>query len=1618
MFRYISSFIFLATFFSASMMQAQPWVEWTGKDNPTFDEIQHAFYSSADSLGIDADDAFYRKFKRWEHKWEKRLMPDRTLPTPSFIVDIYKNMSGGKKGGSILKNAPGDWVDMGPDSSAGSYMANGRVNTIAFDPSNSNRWLVGTPIGGIWLTTNAGSTWAPLTDQSAVFQPIGVTDIEFAPNNSSIVYAATGDGYGTNSYSLGVIKSTDGGQTWNSTGLDWANTNFRTIKEIIVHPTNSNTVYAATSAGIWMTTDGGTNWERTLNTFTWDIAFNTSNPNIMYASTREEFYRSTNGGLTWTQITAGFPNNTSIHRIEIATTKADANYVYALVANVRNLYGVYRSTDGGQTWSLRHSQTNLLGYVSDGSDTGGQAFYDLAICVSDSDRDLVYVGGVNLHRSTNGGSNWECVGVWTGSGNFNKNNAPVVHADQHSMEIHPSTGELFVTNDGGLYSTDNQGTSWDWLGEGLSITQFYDIDVVAANPDRMIGGTQDNGTKVQRDNGNWYNPIGGDGFQCYIDPSDPDNMFGELYYGEIFGSGNGGQSFFRLSHEWDQQQNDFVNKTGENGDWETPYILNPKKSSTILVGYFNVWRSHNFLQEDDYENISNINHTNTIQTVGMSPVDTNRIIFSYRQNNNNVIRKSNDGGQTWSDISSPSSQPLQDIVFHGSNEEIIWLIFGGYTNNQKVYYSDDYGATFTNISSGLPNLPANCGKFQTDAKNRIWIGNDVGVYYTDDETSGWVQFGENLPYTNIEEIDLDLTARMIYAGTYGRGIWRAELPIDIERPELVSPPNNDEYVSRDTMLTWTQAIGASSYQWQLATDDTFTNIVQQDSAVADTSISLSTLDFYTTYYWRIRAWNGGASSNWTDTWRFTTTIDVPVLSSPPHGSVAVDIDTVLTWEAVNGATGYILELDDSPDFSSLVYSSPSLSTNQTTTSQMGLEFGKVYYWRVKALHMKGETDYSTPFSFSTIIGGVTLISPKDSISNVNRPVEFLWTERGGATGYDIEISDLEDFSQNTILYTDITDTFYIDSSLLASKYYYWRARAKDAESTSRWSDIEAFRTRISAPTLTFPENSVEGVDPNNAQLAWEHHPSSILDSLELYLDAALTQVVNKRSLTDTTYQYAGLTGGTTYYWRVASSDDYGWSEWSDVFAFTTRISGFSQISPLNGAKTLGTIDTLEWNAANGADSYKVQLAKDSLYNDLVIDTTGLTELSLPLANLEKGQIYYWRVQAVSGSTNSEWTTTWSFQIIFSPLSLVSPDNGAVNIPSSTELEWENITGAEYTLMLSINSDLSSPILQETVSDNLKAVNLDNSTSYYWAVEYSINGNGSELSPIWEFTTEAPLGQLTITNPKNGNTMQDTVVEVTWTEAQGADSYDLELIDLADNSVVISITDITETSYTVSNLNYFGNYTVRVRAVSGNQAGDWVTSNFGTKLRKVEKKTPTRGGKFELPFSQFEFSPVLGGDEYRIDISDDIDGMNIVYTSTAIDTVITPVEMEELEAGDYWWNVTALSADGRESDPELWQFELVPASSVKSYMEMEYGLTVYPNPSPGRFTIKTNRQLPSEMQVKVYDVKGRFIQSLDFDRSQTASGTATIDLHEVNNGSYVLWISSGKLESRITVVVKK
>lgn len=383
--RLLSILLIVVFAYTVNNLQAQPWnsllpIDKVENGSLTFFDIQKAFndywipkdvvegYYYVD--GVKTKAGGWKQFKRWEWYWETRVNPlTGAFPNTSAWEEYQKikKLAGGQRSSS------GQWTSMGPSSSPGGYAGLGRLNCIGFHPTDNDVMYVGAASGGIWKTTDGSSTWTPKGDD---IDAIGVSDIIVVETaGDDLIYLATGDKDHSDTYSVGILKSTDGGINWSSTGLVFTAGQKKLINRLLIDPSNDDILYAATSSGLYKTTNAGVNWSIITSSIFIDLEFKPGVSGTIYGSTKYgDIYRSTDSGVNWTGTL-----NTSGYRTEIAVSTDNSAIVYAVIASSNNeLFGVYKSTDSGASFSLAFSGTNLLGWNCDGG-IGGQGWYDLCI---------------------------------------------------------------------------------------------------------------------------------------------------------------------------------------------------------------------------------------------------------------------------------------------------------------------------------------------------------------------------------------------------------------------------------------------------------------------------------------------------------------------------------------------------------------------------------------------------------------------------------------------------------------------------------------------------------------------------------------------------------------------------------------------------------------------------------------------------------------------------------------------------------------------------------------------------------------------------------------------------------------------------------------------------------------------------------------------------------------------------------------------------------------------------------------------------------------------------------------------------------------------------------------
>jgi len=760
---------FLLTFFFQNIFsQELNWRNLILDSETNFYQVQESFQNEWRNI-----DRPYPKgkgfmaYKRWEWYMEPRVYPSgKRIPTNAIQLAKQENpaMFPPPSGTSGL------WTYIGNNSVPGGGGGAGRINAIRPQPGSSSIFYGCAPAGGLWKTTDSGVSWSVLNTD--YLDALGTTDVVIDPSNNNIIYLATGDGDAGDTYSIGILKSTDGGATWSSTGLNWNVTQGRLINRLLIHPTNSNILLAATSLGIYKSTNAGVSWVLTNAGSYKDMEFKPGDPTVVYAA-GTSFIKSTDSGDNFTTITSGLPVS-NVGRLSIAVSAANATTVYVLAAKNSDsgFLGIYKSTNSGTGFTSMATSPNLLGWNANGGDAGGQGWYDLAIECSGTDANTLWVGGVNIWKSTNGGATWTCNAHWTGSGGL-----PYVHADVHCLTWIPSNNSLYVGCDGGVFRTTDNGTSYSDVSSNLQISQQYRLGIAQLNGNKILTGWQDNGSNLK--NGTAHSQVlGGDGMECIIARTNDAIMYGEIYYGAIYKSTNNGGTF-----------NPIVNSggTGVNADgaWVTPYAMGATDND-LYVGKSTIYKSSN--AGTSFTAMGTFG-TGVVNAFAVAPSNVNVI---YASKGSALYKTTN--ANTFSAISGLPNLYITSIAVSTIDENKVWVTFSGYTAGTKVYYSDNGGTSWTNISGSLPNIPSNTMVFQNTGNDALYIGTDAGVYYKDNSLADWIPYMNGLPNVVVDELEIHAATNTITAATFGRGTWRAPLysqpNLDLAVVSITSPNGN------------------------------------------------------------------------------------------------------------------------------------------------------------------------------------------------------------------------------------------------------------------------------------------------------------------------------------------------------------------------------------------------------------------------------------------------------------------------------------------------------------------------------------------------------------------------------------------------------------------------------------------------------------------------------------------------------------------------------------------------------------------------------------------------------------------------------------------------------------
>ncbi|HEX4950053.1 MAG TPA: BACON domain-containing carbohydrate-binding protein [Blastocatellia bacterium] len=703
--------------------------------------------------------------------------------------------------------ALGTWTPLGPGN------VGGRTRALLIHPTTPNVMYAAGVAGGVWKTTNAGALWQPMTDLMA---NIAVSCLAFDPSNPNVIYAGTGEGFFNTSAvrGAGIFKTADGGNTWQqltATGTS----DFYYVNDIVVSRLNPLQMYAGTRTGVWRSLDGGATWSKVLN-YTdgcLDLVMRTDQTtDYVFAACGSfgggEIFRNTDAGGTgtWTSV----HKEAGMGRTSLALAPSNQSVVYALSASTLSgtfrdgLYAVFRSINNGDagTWTAQVRNNNPLKLntilltnplISFRSECGlganafaNQGWYDNVIAVDPLDANRVWVGGIDLFRSDDGGQNWGIASYW-----WPEPSVPqYAHADQHVIAFHPqyngtTNKQMFVGNDGGIFRTDDarafvvagvaapcnpsaSGVRWTSLNNNYGVTQFYH-GAVFPDGKSYFGGTQDNGTLLGTDasgtNG-WREIWGGDGGYVAIDPTDPNVLYASTPGGRFRKSTNGGETFGSA----------VLGITDTRPLFIAPLAIDPSNPSQLWTAGEKLWRSENGAAS--WIEAGNLGQQQA-SSLAVSPQDSNYLLVGTTSGYAYLSRTASLSTSS-SSYPPPRSGFVSGVAFDPTNKEVFYAVYSTF-GGSHVYRLTNLGQTWAALdgqgAGRLPDIPVNCIAIDPNNSSRLFVGTDLGIFASTDGGTTWAV--ENTGFANVAVESLVFNTvngvTSLYAFTHGRGVWRVAL---------------------------------------------------------------------------------------------------------------------------------------------------------------------------------------------------------------------------------------------------------------------------------------------------------------------------------------------------------------------------------------------------------------------------------------------------------------------------------------------------------------------------------------------------------------------------------------------------------------------------------------------------------------------------------------------------------------------------------------------------------------------------------------------------------------------------------------------------------------------------
>ncbi len=848
-------------------------------------------------------------------------------------------------------------------------------------------------------------------------------------------------------------------------------------------------------------------------------------------------------------------------------------------------------------------------------------------------------------------------------------------------------------------------------------------------------------------------------------------------------------------------------------------------------------------------------------------------------------------------------------------------------------------------------------------------------------------------------------------------------------PILAKPANNSTCFSPNDTLIWHSVPNAAYFTVILSNSADLSNPIIIQGTQTDTSyLPTVTLMDGTQYYWRVRVlFSGGGIPPPLDSsaiWSFTTKYPAPYLSGPDDNATCQLKKTNLRWFN-NPGFQFNLQVSTVSNFSSTVINMVNISSN---TQDVTLpNYNTRYYWRVASVNASCTSDWSSVRSFTTAQAPPNPVSPANNSVGNSILIPLKWSATGNPLSYQVQVAPdsvflspvIDDFVNTT------SDTINLGSF---NRDYYWRVKASYTGCETDWSTVYTFKTLYTAPFLMTPRRDSLCV-PLLARFEWGSVNDAASYRIQIAEDNNFNKLIfNKNKILTTSDTFSLPKGMQMYYWRVRAEDGNNSGIWSDTFRLTTAPNAPTRTFPLD--KDSGGVSVIfKWSSLGTDMSYRIQISNFPDFKvNLVDQRTDLLSYPMNFANFNK--TFYWRVTANYLMCQGLWSSTWEYKTMLLQPTLQAPADQSTKQSTNPKFQWSAPAGAEkYVFQLSKTINFVNVLIGRTglpTNSFSSDKDLETSTTYFWRV-YCTNFEGqSAWSKVFSFTTGGLGPDIpTLALPANNSEGLDTKIKLTWNSATRASFYHLQVSEFEDfQPSIVNLDNLTETTYTVPNLENSKSYFWRVAAINDTGKSSWSdTWTFKTLAMAPSDMsillTPPNDTKDAPVTLNFTWSKVPRADAYEFQIANDnqFDLPTIIFSDTNLSAnskYLTDLPFNT----EMFWRVRGKNEAGKGPWSDPWKFKSLINSVTDNLLAQVYQINITPNPANDLAKISFNLPKDEIVSAKIYSIIGNELVNYVPKSLIIGANSLDVDVKALYSGIYLIKVSIGNFSQTQQLIINK